>query len=313
MPEGSKISPPPASGAGRDEKHADAGRWREGSSAQIYGTLSVRDPRLQPFEHAAEARSSPELTPQEQESDLAASGDTSPWESHLAPTPTQSDDEDAISSVTEATSQHQDVASLSKREHEVWDRTLRGYNLCFQYQHKSIEDVDAYHAVLLVRAKNIETLMKKGLYFDQRNVIPRKSFILQNPEVAWVSKSDWKVIRSLELSDTSFFKSWTAVIWVYANTLPPVASFRVTDLTPEKCTEAKGWDKHLIYLYDKRYPELSINTWLDDRPMDGIWPWPRSEQSCSKSPEPRAPTAFTDIPALPRGQPSILLDFVYPQ
>lgn len=145
----------------------------------------------------------------------------------------------------------------------------------------------------------MEKLMKKGLHLNKKNAKTRDNFIVYHNDPAWISRSDWKVIRSYKMSDEWFFGegNWTAVVWVYANALDPVANFRITDLTSENCAQAKAWNRHLMYFYDKNSPELNINTLLDDQPMEGIWPWPRSEQSSSRFLESLAARALKDISA----------------
>lgn len=63
-----------------------------------------------------------------------------------------------------------------------------------------------------------------------------------------------------------------------------LAEFRLKGLTTDRIARGYAWNTEwlTVYNYDAFRPEENFNTLLEDMPLEGLWPWPKSAE-CRES------------------------------
>ncbi|CAI0646447.1 unnamed protein product [Colletotrichum noveboracense] len=166
--------------------------------------------------------------------------------------------------------------------------TTPQYNVYFIFYDKigeSYESVEnlRWEARLVVQASRVSSLMKKGFYLSLANELPQSGCIFRNcqPHQAFGDHS-WKHLRRYILADWE--TGWTAHVFVGSNEMEALAEFRLKGLTTDRIAHGYAWNTEwlTVYNYDAFKPEENFNTLLEDMPLEGLWPWPKSAE-CRES------------------------------
>ncbi|CAH0021679.1 unnamed protein product [Clonostachys rhizophaga] len=134
---------------------------------------------------------------------------------------------------------------------------------------------------------NTPRLMREGFYWGPGDVNEAKGYVALNDKVssrAWGLDRRWKHVRVYELQPQGDKVEWLGHILVFAQEAAALAQFDLSYITPERAVKmtATNWQKRLVYLADRRRPDLSFNTIYGSMPLKGWWVWPKAESSISE-------------------------------
>lgn len=132
---------------------------------------------------------------------------------------------------------------------------------------------------MVLHAKNIPYLVRRGLYWSRANIIAEKGFITLHgldPELTSGDKRQgFSHTRTFFLrdddKDVKGEGEWFGKIKVYMKDIATLARFELTDLslyTTASC-RAQNWDQKIVYLYDSLRPSESFNTIYDSMLLQG--------------------------------------------
>lgn len=144
-----------------------------------------------------------------------------------------------------------------------------------------------WHAELFIKAKDIVTLLERGLFWSEENIDRRKNFfVLDNPdefENKWAKKLGYRHYRCYTMADTSADPDWRGTLCVYTHDSATLHAFRPSDLSLNniRFAMAQNYAGQLIYLYDSSGFDPNFGAVFDDRPLPGWWPWPKEKSSSS--------------------------------
>jgi hypothetical protein len=129
--------------------------------------------------------------------------------------------------------------------------------------------------------------MHQGFYWGPGDVNEAKGCVQLNDNVtsrAWGLGRRWKHVRVYELQPPGDKVEWLGHILVFAQKAAALAQFDLSYVTPERAVKmtATNWQQRLVYLADRRRPDLSFNTIYGSMPLKGWWIWPKGESSISE-------------------------------
>lgn len=164
-----------------------------------------------------------------------------------------------------------------------------------------------WEAALQVRTPDVAALMLNGFHWDESNTQGRPGGI-SFQEIEWETTpadpaswgfggsgakggeyhlNGWPLARHYNLQSKGRLRNpkWTAVLRVRAREQSTLCRFRIGNLSPANCYSAKAWAKRakrfdsyrcVLYHYDSERPQDNCNTFFDDMPLEGWWPWPKA-------------------------------------
>ncbi|KAH0423057.1 hypothetical protein CcaCcLH18_12428 [Colletotrichum camelliae] len=162
------------------------------------------------------------------------------------------------------------------------------YNVYFTFYDKIGESFESiqnlrWEARLVVQAYQVSSLMTNGFHLSPANELPQAGCIIRDcpPHRVFVAHS-WKHLRRYILVDRE--AEWTAHVFVGSNELNALAEFRLKDLTADRIVCGYAWntERLTIYNYNAFKPGENFNTLVEDKPLEGLWPWPKRAE-CRES------------------------------
>lgn len=148
------------------------------------------------------------------------------------------------------------------------------------------KEEQAWFGRLSIKTDNVPQMMKEGFDITPESILREEGCVkfTKDPPEAWM-QDKWPYTRHWYLKDTAPSGDgggprWTAHLACLAATFETLARVRPCGLTHRQvatCTaSAGGQDKPRVYHFDRQRPRESINCLYDDRPLEGLWPYPRS-------------------------------------
>ncbi|CAG9982424.1 unnamed protein product [Clonostachys byssicola] len=144
-----------------------------------------------------------------------------------------------------------------------------------------------WRAILRIWTPNTPRLMRKGFSWGVGDVNVARGYVQLNDNVtgrAWGLGRRFKHIRVYDLQPPGDRVEWIGHISVFAQEAATLAQFDLSCITPEMALKmvATNWQKRLVYLADRRRPDLNFNTIYGSMPLKGWWMWPKAEASISE-------------------------------
>lgn len=144
-----------------------------------------------------------------------------------------------------------------------------------------------WRAIMRIWTCNTPRLMRQGFYWGPDDVNEAKGSVQLYDKVssrAWGLGRRWKHVREYELQPPGGKVEWLGDIMVFAQEAAALAQFDLSYITPERAVKmtATNWQQRLVYLADRRRPDLSFNTIYGSMPLKGSWIWPKAESSISE-------------------------------
>ena len=69
----------------------------------------------------------------------------------------------------------EEIAPYVPNDKKAWTQVLGSYNVKFDYRPKGRRPTTGWHAVLLVKTRSLDRLMKRGLHINEHNVDRQRS------------------------------------------------------------------------------------------------------------------------------------------
>lgn len=169
------------------------------------------------------------------------------------------------------------------------DINVRGYRATgsqYNFDHTSSLAVP-WHAELEIQAKDIVTLLERGLFWSEENIDRRKNFIVLDDPARftneWPGKLGYPHYRCYTMADTSADPDWRGTLCVYTHDPATLHAFRPSDLSLNniRFSTARNSAHQFIYLYDSSGAIPNFSAVSGDRPLPGWWPWPKEKGSSS--------------------------------
>ncbi|PHH80635.1 hypothetical protein CDD80_638 [Ophiocordyceps camponoti-rufipedis] len=137
-----------------------------------------------------------------------------------------------------------------------------------------------WSALLQIYTSDVLYLMTNGLFVTTDNVRESKSYFLQSDAINESNRQrGYTQGRKYYLESNGLFGSrWHGSLKVFAGDFRTLSSFRIGYLSVDLIRSASAWNKdgNQIYAYESVYPDQAWNAVYDDRPVKGLWPWPRN-------------------------------------
>lgn len=143
---------------------------------------------------------------------------------------------------------------------------------------RSRVEKDAIRGDLRLTSRDLPTLMRNGLYWDENNVT--------SSQLRWeyLQASGWYWTQHIALRDLDHLDIplWTADLYIFGCqgvVDHRVKDFKISDLSLNDvdCVVAGLKASHdRMYRYDRRKPQNNSNRIYPDRKLEGWWPWPRA-------------------------------------
>ncbi|KAK8095085.1 hypothetical protein PG997_001770 [Apiospora hydei] len=159
---------------------------------------------------------------------------------------------------------------------------------------------------LSIKTENVPLLMKDGFAITPESILREEGcvkFTTSEPEEEWM-KEKWPYTRHYFLRDpntpipapaqqqreegggegqeTQIPPRWMAHMQCFAANFEALAQIRLCELTHhqvDNCTaSARGGKGPRIYHFDRLRARESINCIYDDLPLEGLWPYPKSQE-----------------------------------
>ncbi|KAI5460107.1 hypothetical protein BGZ63DRAFT_426053 [Mariannaea sp. PMI_226] len=143
--------------------------------------------------------------------------------------------------------------------------------------------VTPWHAELEIYVKDMPKLMRQGLNWSGQNVIVDGGFLTTREEALshWHRSVGWSCVRRYKLRDHSEDPQWEGNLLVYARQISELSCFRLSNLSVNKVRWALAFNKdnEHVYNFDRLHTAENFNTYYDDMPLQGWWPWPKVEEA----------------------------------
>ena len=136
-------------------------------------------------------------------------------------------------------------------------------------------------ALMVVRVDSLPRLFRKGFFWSPANLLPGKGYMGDSTN-APNTKERFQLCRHYFLQDLPRTKwtpgRWTMEIELFSNSKAFISRFRLEDLETELILRAWGFDESgkIVYEYDNKAPQDTINCIYDDMPLRGFFPQPTS-------------------------------------
>ncbi|KAI9154795.1 Actin-binding FH2 [Paramyrothecium foliicola] len=139
--------------------------------------------------------------------------------------------------------------------------------------------IEDWTAVLRIVTRDLPSLMKKGLHFDESNFKKEEGCMLPGPGFMGDVVSGVQGIKSRRyvLSDTGDDPQWFGQLLVQSPTISTLSRFRVQQLSPKKIYMAVAFNHRdeKVYFWACNSSDNNFNVIYDDLEMDGFWPQQR--------------------------------------
>ncbi|KAK8120831.1 hypothetical protein PG999_004951 [Apiospora kogelbergensis] len=132
---------------------------------------------------------------------------------------------------------------------------------------------------LCIKAINVPQMMKEGFFINEENIIREEGYIEPNDNPPDDSLKKYKYIRHYYLRDLKQPPQWAGYLQCMAyDIMPELARIRPEILTHRNVglCMAYNTEENLIYYFD--IDDGGINAIYDDKPLKGLWPWPRDPE-----------------------------------
>ncbi|CAH0047130.1 unnamed protein product [Clonostachys solani] len=144
-----------------------------------------------------------------------------------------------------------------------------------------------WRAVMKIWTCNTPRLMRQGVYWGPDDVNEVTGFVrLDDNRLsrAWGWGGRWKHMRAYNIQPPGDKVEWHGSLYVFTQEAATLARFDLSCITPETAVKmsADNWQKRLVYLADRRRPDLSFNTIFGSMPLKGWWIWPKAGSSISE-------------------------------
>lgn len=137
----------------------------------------------------------------------------------------------------------------------------------------------SWRAELLIKARNIPRLLRRGFYWSNANITKGEDRIIPNKK-GFLRKlisthSDCCHKRIYELRDHGPNPEWIGFLDVCSEYSSTIVNFDVNWITKDTVVRAtaRNWDGNLVYNYAKD-KEDCFTTIYSHMPLNGWWPWP---------------------------------------
>lgn len=169
-----------------------------------------------------------------------------------------------------------------------YDWQTQKFNIGFTFasnpKRESSSDL-AWEAEMPVHARDIPQVMSHGFHWDARNVKEEKGYLTGKESLPPdLREAGWEWVRYFFLEDLAEDPEWTATLCVCAHKMSVLSVFRIGELRLDQVVRAAAVDSemHLVYSFNVADPTANVNTYYDDKPLSGWWPWPKEDASGKK-------------------------------
>lgn len=137
--------------------------------------------------------------------------------------------------------------------------------------HKKIDARSGWFAELVLWAPDIVGLMRDGLYVTEEDVDISKNHTTEEYCPRYERRM---VFRHYRLKGPK----WSGYLIVKSVDLQETMNFRIQHLSYDKAIVGYVQDKkkNLVYIWLHLH-DFKTNSIFDDKPLEGLWPWPRKE------------------------------------
>ncbi|KAM0330982.1 hypothetical protein ACHAPQ_006293 [Fusarium lateritium] len=137
--------------------------------------------------------------------------------------------------------------------------------------HKKIDSSSGWFAELVLWAPDIVGLMRDGLYVTEEDVDISKNHTTEEYCPRYERKMAFRHYRLKG-------PKWSGYLIVKSVDIHETMDFRIQHLSYDKAIASYVQDKNKNMAYIWLYlHNFNTNNIFDDRPMEGLWPWPRKE------------------------------------
>ncbi|KAK8038454.1 hypothetical protein PG993_006865 [Apiospora rasikravindrae] len=145
-----------------------------------------------------------------------------------------------------------------------------------------------WFARLSIKAENVPQMMKEGFVITPESILREEGCVkfTSEPPEEWM-KETWPYTRHYFLRDPTPAQQqegetprWMGHMQCFAANFETLARIRLCELTHhqvDNCTASARGKGPRIYHFDRLRPRESINCIYDDLPLEGLWPYPKSQ------------------------------------
>lgn len=167
-----------------------------------------------------------------------------------------------------------------------WPETAKRYNLVLQFtpeirQHvfrrlfRNREKHPAWHATLLINAKNIPRLMQEGLHWSAANVVKGEDELVFDDPGSPIFLGCYQ--QRYKLKNTPGKAEWMGDLRVYGRSSEHTYNFDLSQITVDTVIKVKAYscEGRLVY-YAHKLTRRCYNLIFNSMPLDGWWPAPKT-------------------------------------